>query len=369
MKVIEYLKTHTFDQLKTQYAIKYNQDGDLICLKYNQLDSPKTHPIVRECRGLIIANGEVVCQPFYRFFNHEEGGDVINLQNCTVQEKHDGSLISLYWYGDKWNVSTSGTPTANCSVGDWDRTFAQLFWEAFEDRADMISKNCTYTFELCSPFNKVVRAYARTTLYLLGIRDRDTGHELSKSKIDEVATFIDIERPAEYELSDIDGILDSFAGLHPTDEGYVAVDYTQQVNGNFPRCKIKNPAYVALHHMVDSLADSRRGLLAAILVGEVDEIKAYFPEYTEYLEDYAARLGDWVDVHQAYADKVMTEGWSPQRIGRECIADGIQSSLIFAIYNGKVKSINEAVREGIKKKGIKGYSKNLLKTLDHWEIQ
>jgi hypothetical protein len=135
--------------------------------------------------------------------------------------------------------------------------------------------------------------------------------------------------------------------------------------GNYARCKIKNPAYVALHHKVDSLSDSRRGLLEALLVGEVSEIVTYFPEYQEYLNEYSAKLEDYKSTHQDYCDKM--EGYSPQRIGREAKELGLNTALLFAVKNGKAKDINDAVYQGYKSKG-KSYAKRLQKTLESWNV-
>lgn len=58
-------------------------------------------PIVQECRGLILDEAEgwrVVCMPYKKFFNFGEDCCAdIDWSTAKVQEKLDGSLISLYW--------------------------------------------------------------------------------------------------------------------------------------------------------------------------------------------------------------------------------------------------------------------------------
>ena len=81
LKVQQYLIDFGLDTLQDQFKIKvrrHNKYPNLICLNYNQLESsPKDHPVVRECRGLILDeenNWFVVSYPYKRFFNYGELG-------------------------------------------------------------------------------------------------------------------------------------------------------------------------------------------------------------------------------------------------------------------------------------------------------
>jgi hypothetical protein len=49
-----------------------------------------------------------------------------------VYAKEDGSLCQLFWYDNKWNIATSGSPDASGNVGDWGFTFEELFWKIWE---------------------------------------------------------------------------------------------------------------------------------------------------------------------------------------------------------------------------------------------
>lgn len=85
MKVIEFIKQNGTDAesieaglkaLTEQFAISVKKVDDLLVLNYNQIDSPKTHPYVIECRSLIMEAGtlKVVSRSFDRFFNIYENG-------------------------------------------------------------------------------------------------------------------------------------------------------------------------------------------------------------------------------------------------------------------------------------------------------
>ena len=358
------------EALKEHYAIKFNISpcGNLVTLKYDQIESQKAHKYVRECRGLVLelrANSfDVVCQQFHRFFNFGEEPEVTNehIPNMKIVEKHDGSLMSLYNYAGAWYTCTSGTPTAYTNVGDWELSFSDLFWKAFHPRTlDHLSIDCTYTFELVSPMNKIVRDYTEPEIILIGGRDENL-REFNDVELATIAQVMGFSAPVVYGLGDIDSILDSWKDLKPQEEGYVAVDYgSQDEYGNFLRCKIKNPAYVALHRLKDSSCNSKRALLQVVLTGEVDEIVSYFQEYACVLREFQVKVDKLIEDHDIFAQQAIKEGWPPQQIGPRAGQAGLTAGWIFTIVNGHAKNTQEVIRKGIKDKGIKCFAKNLMK--------
>jgi hypothetical protein len=76
LAVQEYLKTKTLDNLHDELAIEINRHDTLplAILNYNQIKSPKKHPIVLECRGLVleIETWKIIARSFPRFFNFGE---------------------------------------------------------------------------------------------------------------------------------------------------------------------------------------------------------------------------------------------------------------------------------------------------------
>lgn len=52
--------------------------------------------------------------PYKKFFNFgEDCAATIDWNTAKVQEKIDGSLISLYWYDDSWHISSTGCPAGD----------------------------------------------------------------------------------------------------------------------------------------------------------------------------------------------------------------------------------------------------------------
>jgi hypothetical protein len=119
--------------LTEQYAISAVRDGDLVSLKYNQIESPMHEPIVQECRGMVVdtARNTILAHPYNKFWNHGEAlAAKIDWRTANVLDKLDGSLITLYWNGG-WQVASSGHPTAGGSYGEEARTFRDAFWETW----------------------------------------------------------------------------------------------------------------------------------------------------------------------------------------------------------------------------------------------
>lgn len=284
----------TLAELKAKYAIdatRHKTYNNLVLLKYNQIESPFAEPLVREARGIILNeadNWNIVCMRFSKFFNHGEGHAApIDWTTAKVQEKLDGSLMTIYFYDGRWQVASSGSPDASGNVHGFDFTFAHLFWDIFYKMGLSLPSdhNLCLSFELTSKYNRVVVPHKKDTLTLIGIHDRALGKEVTTEyTADERCPVVQ-----SYPLTSFDAIIETFAKIDPlSQEGYVVVD------ANFNRVKIKHPGYVALHHLKDSLGPRR--IVEVIRASETTEVLTYFPEWTNQFNDTQKRY-DWLVKH------------------------------------------------------------------------
>ena len=286
LKVQEYLRRDSMETfrglkgLKEDYGINYsfgNKFQELICLKYNLIESPVEEEIVQECRGLILniqKNWDIVSRPYNKFFNYGESqASTIDWTTASAYEKLDGSLMTLYFYKDKWRVQTSGTVDAECNVGGYKVTFKELFWEVFTKLNYLIPAHSENTFcfmfELMTSKNRIVVRHPKDRLVLHGVRNIKTG---VYENIDYWGNKYNWEVCKKYKLQTIESILDAANNLDPLNqEGFIIED------ANFNRIKIKSPSYVALHHTRDSV--SPRNMLHLIRTNETPEFLNYFEEY------------------------------------------------------------------------------------------
>lgn len=293
-KWLEYLEREL--KIKASRALT----GNLVSLKYDQIESPMDNPIVQECRGMVVntATGKILAHPYNKFWNHGEALAVeIDWSSARVLEKLDGSLMILYWDdgAGQWTVASSGTPTASGSFGSGNQeTFAQGFWRiwaALEMKQPYAAdRDMCFMFELCSHENRIVVEHQQPRIVLHGARCMTDGGELSLPSLRSMGITYNWEVVKSYPIKALDEALLKVNELNPHDhEGFVVVD------AKFNRVKIKSPSYVALHHMRGEGMNTRRAVeLWVAGAMETEELLVHFPEYKDDIEPVHARLDECV---------------------------------------------------------------------------
>lgn len=288
----------------------------LVILNYDQIDSPKTHPIVREARGLVLNSQDwsVVARSFPRFFNWGEVQDEMGLfdfSDFIVQSKEDGSLVIIYYYDGSWHANTKGSfaiDNMQFQEFTWRDAFCQgLKINSLNDLDSKLDRNISYVCEFVSPWNKVVRRYDNPHLYLLtafqGL------NEIHHQQVDSMTSGL-FSRPQKYNFSSVEEIqqfLRDQASNDPTFEGVVICDHQGR------RWKIKSATYLGLHRLRgegDNMYNPKH-LLPFVIANESDELLTYFPEVTEaYLKlkekvenYYNSLLELWLEHHNIESQK------------------------------------------------------------------
>lgn len=291
---VNFLKTRGVEAMTQELGIivkRHPAYPHLVFFKYNQVESPMNHPVVQECRGLMLDESNdwmAVSYPFNKFFNYGEGNAAdIDWSTARVYEKLDGSLMTMYYYDGVWQVASNGTPDAGGPVEGGAETFADLWWSTFNIPLDRLEPCFCYMFELMTPKNRVIVPHATPRFALLGMRDMETLEE-----VDHINWAQEAGMPVapSFSLSGWDSIVEAAKGLNPMQsEGFVVCD------GRFNRVKVKCPQYVALAHMKDGF--SRRRMIELVRHGEGDEFLGYFPEYRALYEEIVSR-------HRTLADRI-----------------------------------------------------------------
>jgi hypothetical protein len=263
----------------------------LVILNYDQIKSPKTNPVVRECRALILNSNDftLVGRSFPRFFNWGEVPDempLFNFDDFVVESKEDGSLCLLYYF-DGWHGNTRGSFGLD-NIQFMDFSWREAFLKAmgifsWSELDGVLDPDLTYICEFVSPWNKVIRDYPQPKMYLLTAFHKL--HELTWDELDALhGPFI---RPQRYHLRSIDEImkfLSEQADKDKTFEGVVIRDNSGR------RWKVKNPAYLALHKMRGDNLYSPQNLIPFILAGEGDELLVYFNEVEQAFKFYQTQV-------------------------------------------------------------------------------
>lgn len=345
LEIQKYLQNNTLEQLETELGIKHNRHSkypNLVLLKYDQIKSPTYHPIVRECRGIILDeddNWKVISYPFKRFYNYGQNNaeKAIDWATAVVQEKADGSMLQLFNYRSEWLVATSGKADASGIVNGYDFTFEQLFWRIFDSLdyklSILLDNNSTYIFELCSIYNKVVVEYKEPKLVLLGYRDLFTYGEASYNSLITLAKCLNYEVVKQYPLNNLQQILFYLKTTKGNElEGLVVVD------NNFNRIKIKSEEYVALHH-IRSNTNTPIALLEVIRKGETEELLTYFKEFTKEINELDTKYKKLTRlINRVWAVKVYI---SDRKEFALSVKDYYYSDCLFSLYLNKVNSVED----------------------------
>lgn len=319
MPVVEFLasfsdKMEGLAKLEELYGIKARVYDNFFLLNYSQIDSPKMDPIVTECRGIILDwDLHVLRRPFDRFFNYGEADTdkTFDFNGSICYEKVDGSIVPIWYNGfdGEWRAGTRGTAFAEteCASG---RLFSDLILDTLEctphyllARAEKTLQtslnNYTFIFELCTPENRVVTRYPESFMALLAIRNNVSGSYKSQGS---VAFFnnlfghiqmtagvpISIRLPKTYNIYDIDSARFSMKDLDTLEEGYVFYNPKTQ-----ERVKVKNPSYVAIHHIRDNGNVNPRRICDLVFLNETDEYLQYFPEDFKF-------FSPWIDAYNKF---------------------------------------------------------------------
>jgi hypothetical protein len=361
LAIQKYILENGLEKAILEFNLKTRVYDKKVLLKYDQLSSPTlmANKEVQECRGLILEKGtwKVMSLAFTKFFNSEEGNaHKIDWDTAHVLEKLDGSCIQLYWDWNKeqWFAATTGTAEGEGEVNNkLGTTFNQLFWntvtEKYEFKKENLNKLFCYVFELTTPYNIVVKPHGESAASLLMVRNLLTLEEVPFEALTGIADSLGVPRVKSYDLNakNVGALLRTFENMVWHDEGYVVVD------ANFNRVKIKNPAYVAVHHLKGKTAE--HNIMTIVKTNEIEEFAATFPDRKDELvklkANYDALIAKldsvWAEL-QAFRPKNIT----PQEkkkyataVFEVCGKNDVKNftGLYFGLADGKVTSVENFI--------------------------
>ena len=168
MELIEYLKTHDYNDLKKD-NIKINTFKNLKLLKYNYNDKLDKE-YLKYCKGCIINTdtNKVVCVPPKR-------SDVYNNQpidnTFIIQDLIDGTMFNVFYTNNQWNISTRSDIGGH---NKWsDKPFKQLIEEIckFDVLTSCLIEQYSYSFVLRHKSNKCISNIDFGAIVLVDIFD------------------------------------------------------------------------------------------------------------------------------------------------------------------------------------------------------
>lgn len=359
LAIQEFLLKNGLDKAIAKFNLKTRDYGTKILLKYDQLSSPTIMAMaeVQECRGLVLEKGtwKVMSLAFTKFFNSEEGNaHKIDWNTAHVLEKLDGSCIQVYfdWTTNQWFAATTGTAEGEGEVNNkMGTTFNQLFWDTVKEKYNLdgtkLKKGFTYVFELTTPYNIVVKPHGESSASLLTVRNLDTLKEVSFEELTAIAAKIGVPRVKSYDLNtkNVGALMRTFEDMVWHDEGYVVVD------ANHNRIKIKNPAYLAVHHLKGKSAE--HNIMTIVKTNEIEEFGATFPDRKAELyklkENYDALInklnGVWDELQGSRPKNITPQEKKKyaQAVFEVCGKNDVKNftGLYFGLADGKIASVED----------------------------
>lgn len=312
LQVQRYLQEYDLEALQNNHKINVIPHAflPLILLNYDAVETRKAnlayHEITRECRSLVLEKDtwKIVSRAFRRFFNLGEYEEKeFNWNQYYIQEKMDGSLISVWWYQNKWHVRTSGSWADQKICGECSYTWEQLVFELIGSRIEVFNKNLTYVFELTSPWNQVVKPHNKAELTLLSLFCNEEGLEEDRWFVIETANLLGFNRPEAYAFANIDEAVGWLKAQPASFEGFVLLD------DKYNRYKVKNTAYLNLHRLRGQNGlFMTRNLIPLILhkPEEKEEILTYYtwlkPKWEQIENKIWTALKNADEIHNLYPD-------------------------------------------------------------------
>lgn len=294
------------------YNLKISWDDGFVLFKYNQINSDFNEPICLEARGLILDsldNFKVVRVAFKKFFNLGESYAAhIDWNTAVATEKIDGSIMTVWYARGKWRLSTNGTIDAfkaELSGAGPYKTFGELF-ESVLPLSNFASckHNFCFTFELVSPYNKIVIDYPKTKVYILSIRNLNTFKEVDDLDMRDFSNYMAVERPQVYNLNNEADYRKLVEQMPEGHEGIVVRDAA----GN--RVKIKTLLYFEMHKAKNNGVITLERIVDLILKNDDEEFLSYFVEYRpkfSYIrnlrEKILSRIEEIKDLTKNYSSK------------------------------------------------------------------
>ena len=133
----------------------------------------KTDDLAMAARTLITESnsGQVISRSFSKFFNHHEKqaykptGDEYAF---VIEEKVDGSIISLFYYNNEWMMASKSTFESQHTL-----SARRILDKLYPNVLTTLDKSKTYVFELIDPRMPIRVVYQQEDLILLAIFGKD----------------------------------------------------------------------------------------------------------------------------------------------------------------------------------------------------
>lgn len=291
--------------------------------------------VTLQCRGLVMdVGGTIVARPFKKFFNIEENKHTAT-ESFEIYEKMDGSLGIMFFYEGEWIFASRGSFTSEQAL-----KFKEIFMNKY--KTSHLTVTNTYLFEIIYPTNRIVVDYGEMEdVVMLGEIHTGSGEELDLAYY-ETSIFNVVKK---YDFKDYNEI----QKLNwDNKEGFIV----RFSNGD--RCKIKFADYVKLHRVLTNCSsyDIWENLKTFGKLPEefLNDVPDEFYTWVQNLESRLRKDYNFIlNQYMAHVSSIARYGIEQKEFALRVQAlKGVNTGLIFAIFNGKEDKVDELIWKMIK---------------------
>ena len=272
--------------------ILFKEFENLVIFKYKNKYGSE---IERSCRGLIFDKNtkKIVCQSSVGTLDFESFIEKVPPNDCVIEENLEGTLINLYYYKNRWNVSTKFCINAENSKFRGNKSFRQYFDKLFDKNIyKSLDINFTYSFLLQIPDNKLVSDINKRKLYHIESQNNITGEKVNCD--------INIPKPKILKLKKFNEL--NITGYRDLNRELMKLKWLTRgfmlysLNRNY-RCSLMNPGYLTVYALIKNQTDLKYVFLESLYYKHnSDDILYYFPDYNNIKNQVISDLDSLIKI-------------------------------------------------------------------------
>ena len=236
-----------------------------------------------------------------------------NFDDVIIEEFIEGTMINMFWNNDKWEIATKSSVGGNVSFFTLDKslfakkenTFRYMFQDAisyydkklninnFLDSSNDDIKNCSFSFVMQHPTNRIVVPFDCPKIYLVAIYKIDNFNITRINITDDFKNKLPnfIEYPNTY--SNFNNYKDVINKFSDCDYKTVGVILTNK--NTFNRTKVRNTQYERVKILRGNQPKLQYRYLMLRQSKQISKYLNYYPEQKEYFDKFRKQVNNFTN--------------------------------------------------------------------------
>lgn len=303
---IDLLNTPNIDsayQKIENLGLLVKKHNNLLIVKYPQSLKNSKEDYIRNSRGIIIdfenkkiVNTSIPGSVSLDYFKEK----VTNFNDVVIEKCLDGTLINLYYYKNKWNVSTKFNINADESKFRSNKTYRQLIDEIINISSLPLDPSYSYTLLLRHKEARNITPIKRNRIIHIESTNTITGEKI---KIDlglntpKILKFKNIIN--KYNFQSYENILNNLEKKNWKCPGYMVYSDDRKY-----RLKLENPNYEKVKNLTKNQNNIEYIILDHLFKkDDIYELLKYYPEWSQHSIEINTKVTEYInDIYQTYID-------------------------------------------------------------------